>query len=687
MGDLLFLGCFYMQSINWYVERLKSMSQEEIVWRAKSLARDHFDKVRFAIEWLPAADKTGCYGAGLSNMGFSVSNVRLGAWEDAEIDGLTREWRQKLVVKADDLMKHNFTFFDLNNKFLGHPIDWNRDHGADKPTPQRLAQTVNYRDFENSGDCKLVWEPNRHHQLVVLGRAYRATGNERYAAEVVSQIESWMEQNKAGYGMNWRSPLELGIRLINWVWAVDMIRDSGKLSEEFVGQFKRNVYLHCWDVARKFSKGSSANNHLVGEAAGVYIASSYFTDMDAAKRWRVESKNILIEEIQSQTYPDGLNREHALGYQFFVLQFYIFSGLVGRWTNDDFPASYWQQIKAMVESVMALSLGGESLPMFGDRDDGYVLDLGSEPEDIDAILSVGALLFNDAGMKSNVNRFSETGYWLFGNNAWQQFDAIEISDTSDRLASCAFIDSGYYLLQTGSVGKSNCVSVLLDCAELGYGAIAAHGHADALSFSLRVGRKDILVDPGTYDYFTYPEWRKYFRTTSAHNTVSIDGLDQSEMLGPFMWGKRANTTLESWETLDDMTLAVASHDGYTRLPDPVTHRRNLKLNNNDNCLTIKDDLLTISGHTAKLYFHFSEFCDVKQLSGNLFGINVDGLDELINFQLDDRLSVEILKGSDDPKCGWVSRGYHQKVPTVTLVATKKFTGNVSFTTTINCGIK
>ncbi len=102
----------------------------------------------------------------------------------------------------------------------------------------------------------------------------------------------------------------------------------------------------------------------------------------------------------------------------------------------------------------------------------------------------------------------------------------------------AFPDTGLYLLQAGAAASPDRLSVTLDAGPLGYGVLAAHGHADALAVTLRIGGHDVLVDPGTYDYFTHPEWRTYFRGTPAHNTVTIDDANQSEMLGPFLWGRR-----------------------------------------------------------------------------------------------------------------------------------------------------
>ena len=84
-------------------------------------------------------------------------------------------------------------------------------------------------------------------------------------------------------------------------------------------------------------------------------------------------------------------------------------------------------------------------------------------------------------------------------------------------------------------GTKDEVIAVMDAGPLGYLSIAAHGHADCLAFTLAVAGRAILIDPGTYCYHSEPEWRDYFRGTAAHNTVRVDGCDQSEIGGAFMW--------------------------------------------------------------------------------------------------------------------------------------------------------
>lgn len=664
-----------MQSLAWYVRRLQGMSPAEIAWRLQSAMRDVTDRYRFALGLIPSPRING------TEPPFRLSDMPLGTWVSSQASEDEIVWCKQLVHEADDIVQHRLSFFDLKRHAMGDPIDWNRDHACNKPAPMIFSQAIDYRDFRITGDCKLVWEPNRHHQLVVLGRAYRATGDTRYAKAVVEQMDSWLQQNPFGIGMNWRSPLELGIRLINWVWAIDLIRDSGLFSGAFRERVLQAVYLHCWDNARKYSRGSSANNHLVGEAAGVFIASCYFREFPEAARWRAASRAILLNEIHAQTYPDGCTREQALGYEFFVLQFYIFSGIIAGKAGEEFPREYWARVEQMLEFLGALAEGGDKLPLFGDCDDGYVLNLGSSQHDTGALLCIGAVLFGRQDFRAWAGTYREPAHWLLRGASRERFNAIPGRQTKQPLQSRAFSDSGYYLLQSGDANSHNRISVLFDCGELGLGSIAAHGHADALSFSLRAFGVDVLVDPGTYDYFTYPVWRNYLRSTRAHNCVVVDDVDQSEMLGPFLWGTRANAHCLRWEPQSQGGSVSGEHDGYTRLADPVIHRRTLELDSASGTLTIRDEIDARGSHAIAVYFHFSEFCTVLSTRNSGYEIAVG--DGHVVLEMDPALSHETLTGSEAPIAGWVSRGYHHKTPATTIIGRTASHGKM----TLVCRVK
>lgn len=651
----------------------------EVAWRVASELRDLADRGRIAAGWLPPAPKI----EGAAGPPFRVSDVAVGEWAAPGAGAAERRWLERLRTQAGAIARHRLSFFDLEERHLGDPIDWNRDHKSGRAAPLGFAASIDYRDFSVTGDAKFVWEPSRHHQLVVLGRAYRASGDRRFAEALVEQLGSWLDQSPYGRGMNWRSPLELAIRLINWTWALDLIRESGLLAGELQVRVVRAVQLQLRDITRKYSRGSSANNHKIGEAAGVYVASAYFPGLDRGGAWRRESRQILIDEIAAQTHPDGANREQALGYHLFVLQFFLAAGMVGRWIGEEFPSAYWSSVERMLGFVAALAEGGRELPMLGDADDGYVLDLGGVRGDHRGLLSVGAALFARGDLRAGAEEEAEPVRWLLGRAGMARFDGAAAPGADAPLRSRAFPDCGLYLLQCGRRGTRERVSVLFDCGDLGFGALAAHGHADALGFTLRAFGVDVLVDPGTYDYFTFPSWREYFRSTRAHNTVVVDGLDQSTKLGPFLWGQRAVARCLRWAPAEQGGVVSGEHDGYTRLPAPLVHRRTLDLDAARRTLTVRDELAGRGSHEIAVCFHLSEHCVVTREGPGQWRVQVGG--GAVTLVPDPALDVQAIRASEVPEGGWVSRGYHRKAPATTLVGRCRQAGDLTLVCRIEVG--
>jgi hypothetical protein len=647
------------------------MSPAEVAWRLGAALRDLADR-----GLLPLRQRGLGLGA-ISTNGEAESGPRYApsgrVWPEGggNIGEALAARRERLVAQADAIADGRLSFFDLDDCRVGLPVNWNCDHKHGVAAPMGFAPGIDYRDFAATGDCKFVWEPSRHHQMVVLGRAYRVTGDVRYARAAVEQIATWLDQCPYGVGMQWRSPLELGIRLINWTWTVDLIRDSGLVTGDFRTRLLGSIHRHAWEIDRKYSRGSSVNNHLVGEAAGVFVAASCFRHLRGADRWRARSRRILEREILRQTYADGCTREQALGYHMFVLQFFTIAGLAARWGGEDFSPAYWQRLEKMYGFLGALAEGGLRLPVFGDADDGYVLDLGgADPRDARAWLAVGAVLFGRSDFKAWAGGLSEPAFWLLGPDAQKAFDAIEPAGEESAMQSRAFADSGHYLLQ--SAAGPAPVSVLFDCGNLGMGPLAAHGHADALAFTLRLGGRDVLVDPGMYDYFTYPEWRRYFRGTRAHNTVAIDGQDQSEMLGPFLWGRKARARLLEWSPTPAGGVVAGEHDGYAHGPAPVVHRRRLDVNAANGILRVEDTLESGGSHDVEAFFHLAEDCDVRRMGPHCFFVRTG--DVQVALELDPQLAVEAIRGGTDPIAGWVSRGYHRKAAATTLIGRMRAEG-------------
>jgi hypothetical protein len=652
-----------MPTLSWYARRLRRMSPAEIGWRGRSALGGARDRLRFALRLNPSLLTPGRHSLGEVRGAAALCALAPGAWGTAAPASLEGKWATALIAHADDIAAHRFSFLNLDRVDLGKPMDWNRDHETGTASPRGFAGSIDYRNPRVAGDAKLVWEPNRHLHLPVLGRAYRATGDTRYVRAALDQLDSWMQQCPVGSGMNWRSPLELAIRAINWTWFITLAEPSGLIAGDARARLLHALDLHVQEIARKYSRGSSANNHRIGEAAGVFIATSCFAGLTGAAALRDASRQILVEEIAAQHHPDGGNREQAFGYHLFVLQFLLFARFVASRTGQTMPVAFDERLRQSIGFAEALLEGGPA-PLYGDADEGYVLDLGGRSAGGPEIVAAGR---TSLGLPlRDFERSLEPVQWLMPERQ-QASPILQNTDPAPPLASQAFAETGLYLLQWGRPGDLDSASVTFDCGDLGFGAIAAHGHADALGVTLRAFGRDVLVDPGTYDYFRYPAWRDYFRSTRAHNTVAVDDRDQSVMLGPFMWGQRAHSRCLEWTAEATRARVVGEHDGYGRLTDPVLHRRAVEMDARTRTFDITDRLLMERPHRIALFFHTAEDARVTRAGDRDFVLEVDG--GSVALRLDPQLTVQTFEGSDAPIGGWVSRGYHRKSPSVTIAGT------------------
>jgi hypothetical protein len=420
-----------------------------------------------------------------------------------------------------------------------------------------------------------------------------------------------------------------------------------------------------WDAHRKLSRGSSANNHLIGEAAGVYFAAAYFSEFPNSSRWASDCKAILEREIIAQTYPDGCTREHAFGYQFFVLQFICSCILAGDRVGDPFSQEILNRVHRMYRFMKEIGTGTGTPPHVGDKDDGYVLDLGELPNLPDSLIAVGAAMFGDDELLAAEP--SESAYWLTGTVSSLPQTAPGQSN------SVNYSESGYCILRGAyhSGGRSTPVFVFFDAADLGYGPIAAHGHADALSFCLSVGGKPVFVDAGTYDYFSCPVWRNYFRSTKAHNTVEIDDRSQSESKGTFLWGEKARCKLIDWVDDESATTVTAEHDGYASLQDPVIHRRELRVDKQNGVTTVTDTIFCNDQHDICVRLHVHPDFKASQISEQAIQLESPGHTVVVTIP---DVELSLTRASDEDMIGWISDFYHRKTASCCIEARRKCEG-------------
>ncbi len=598
-------------------------------------------------------------------------------------DDLVLPVYRDLIREADLICNNQFDLFALHPCDAGKIINFHKDYKSGLSAPQdKYCYKIDYRNAAVIGDVKYIWETNRHLQLTQLALAYNMTNDQKYATKCLELLREWLTQNPFMMGINWTSALELGIRLINWTFTMHLL--EGRIDGETHQNWVNSIYQHCWYIDRNFSRFSSANNHLIGEAAGLFVASTALPRFNKSEKWQDRSFNILVSEATKQQHSDGVNKEQAIAYQQFVLDFLLIAGLVGERYGKHFPATYWYTVEAMCEYLHAMENVQGILPHIGDEDDGYVIDAGQKRIGAHrSILNTAARLFNRREWQDQQNPRDLKTELLVGIASLEPEKILSKipSDPENAIIKTeeireAFTEGGYYLLQHHR-GTENEQKLIFDCGPLGYLSIAAHGHADALSIYFSAGGCPIFIDPGTYAYHAHKKWRNYFRSTKAHNTVCVDNEDQSAIAGNFMWSQKATATLLDYQK---GVSVKGKHDGYSRFGKTgVIHQREVVYDQSANEWHIIDELIGKGRHTIDICFHLDQSCRIHSQEETYVAIQFPK--GICRLAFEKGMDCHLYFGEDALPLGWQSTAYDLKEPTHTLILSKTMEGNETILTT------
>ena len=654
----------------WRWNRLRAMERAEIAWRVRKGLAAGLERCGFGL----ARDVDASAGPAGS------------AWVEAPPAGFDAA---PYVAASEDLLAGRWSVFALRGHLLGFPPRWNRDPKTGVEAPLAFGKALDYRDERVAGDVKYLWELNRHLELVTLAQAWHLTRERRFAQGAARLLSSWLEQCPYPYGLQWTSPLEAAVRTVNWACAWTLLGGEGaplfatRWGRAFRRRWLAAIYRNCHFISHNLSRHSSANNHLMGELMGLFVASVTWPLWTESPRWRETARHGLEAEATTQNAADGSNREQAFWYHHEVADMMLLCLLFGRTNRVAFSRRFSERLEAMLDFIAAVMDAKGHVPMIGDADDAVMVRFSREADfcPYRSLLATGAVLFARGDFKAKAGRFDDKSRWLLGDAASREFDALTPATTAP--ARLAFPEGGYYVLGK-DLGTHREVKTLVDAGPLGYLSIAAHGHADALALTLSIGGHEILVDPGTYAYHSNKRWRDYFRGTSAHNTLRVDGEDQSVPGGDFLWRSHARARCERFEAGGERDVFEGLHDGYLRLDDSVLHRRRIEFDKAGMRLTVSDVLECAGEHFVEIHWHLSEGC-AAQTSGRAVEVSRANVRARIECPLELE-PPEIVTGRDDPPLGWISRRYDEKTPSPTIVCRGRIKGRTSLRTEIAIAI-
>lgn len=641
-----FLGAYFLflhrMSLTWYIQRIKTFSPEEVLYRIRQRIRTHILDDRLQ----------------------KKNEAKVLPLPHSSIVGdVSRHLHYPIFEKSVDVFK---------------PIDWHLDVQSGRRFPKSFAHKINIRSDE-FGSAKHVWEVNRQLFLVHIAKLYSESRDRGYLDLIMYHLTSWKNENPYLLGVNWYSNIEVNIRLINWAYCWKLLdAENLQKTDEGFAQFVNDVWMPLIKDHAEFSHKhpslySSANNHLVSEYAGLFIATCCW-DIPLREKRRAYAKAGLEREILLQNSPDGVNREEAAEYIQFIDDFFLLAAVIGDASGSPFSDAYKSRLHQMARYLNAMLDVNYNYPMYGDGDDGFLLrpDAGGHFNNFKSLLTAFATYFGDASLNRTNAQWDDKNQLIFGDQGKKTFDSLETS--GDNANENVFLnESGHYIFRKISAGKETYLH--FDAAPLGFLSIAAHGHADALSFILHVDGFPVMVDSGTFTYHTHKEWRKYFMGTIAHNTIRINGMNQATQAGPTMWLNHFKcNTLKA-----DGDAVSATHSGYDKMG--VNHSRQMIFNREQDEFVIKDSLKANVGFTAEVPFHFHPDAEIQEVSKGVFQVSVAGARK-VQINTDPALEYRIAQGEENPMLGWYSDHFGEKVPCKMIYASKECKGTSSFETRV-----
>lgn len=414
---------------------------------------------------------------------------------------------------------------------------------------------------------------NRMTFWLPLGRAYWATGDMRYSTDFVFLLNDWIAANPVPpdahqFGdvknSGWRT-LDTGLRIMSWLETMPYFMGAPPFDPEAKYRMTKSLAEQARYLYQKETE-YGVGNWQVAECTGLVEIGIMFPEFRDAAQWRSRAFTYLVQHMQKDVEPDGMDWEMTPGYHTAVMEDYIAVSRLCQLNGFTVPGLLDRHEK-MFEALMKLSEPDRRLPPLGD----------AGKADILTTIGEGALLYHRPDMRFlAADKPSEKWIWMFGPSVIDEYP--KLPKRALTFTSTLLPNAQYAMMRTGWTPGDKYL--LLDGAPFQ----GEHNHLDALQVLVYAGR-DLLIDPGQYNY--NGPLAGAFRTTEAHNVLTIDALPQP----------RVDPTLLSWDTGPNADFAAdrISENG-------VVHQRSVVFVKPDYWIVV--DTVTGSGvHALTRLFH------------------------------------------------------------------------------------
>ena len=496
---------------------------------------------------------------------------------------------------------------------------------------------------ESQQDAEYTWQLNRHGQFNTLGRAYWLTGDRKYSAAFARMATDWVDSvrppREGEIYPPWRV-LEAGIRAKTWLAAWQFFIDSPEFSSDLLIRFLFTIIEHKEYLKSHspiFVSGRANGNHFIMESEGLFYFALMFPELAGSSDDLKMGRQGLEKCSRHQVLDDGVQVEQTPAYHRGCISWFGAPLLLAKRNNIEFSSDYLERTRRMFDFMAHITRPNGEIAPYGD----------SDPDRSESVFAFGRILFDEPVTPQGSRMTSEQ---VLRRTFWQNNGLAPEKTVSGNMKFKLFEefpDGGFYCNRT-SWEKDALYMVLRNGADT---LSSWHKQADHLSIDVSAYGTPLVIDPGRYTY-TANEWRRYFKETINHNTISVDGKNSVVFSKHLEWEDLGKTGYSGFNRNANGLSVSAWHESF----DPARTERKVTLVE-DRFWIIEDRVTGLTENEVVISYFFPT-TEVSLLDGGYLGA-VTNVSE-------DRASLVVLQLMGESQAGldegWFSIEYTHKQP-------------------------
>jgi uncharacterized heparinase superfamily protein len=528
--------------------------------------------------------------------------------------------------KAEDIVQGIFFIFDQPFEFDLNRIPWHSDWRFSYTWDPTKYENYHFRETEKKlpYDVKFPWELSRFAFLLPLAQMAALTGDTRWQQLISRLTIDWETKNPLSKSVNWQ-PMICAIHGINLCLTVLMLAAIETTSLDFLTPLLRQLTLQGEFIFRNLEYSNARGNHYVSNLAGLLLIGATIQDVyKPASRWVRYAEKRICPEIELQYLDDGVHFEKSTSYHRLVTEFFLLCFLVMKKEGYQITAKANKKILQACHYIRCYTRPDGLSTNWGDNDGAWLLAFDPRYQrDHRSLLALAAVYFEEAAFKTAAESPSATIPLLMGKAGVQQWNRLR-GNTENKGQNSAYFNLGGMV-----VSRLNGNFFMADFGEVGKRGLGGHGHNDTFSFELSLCGQPLIIDAGSPIYTGDIDLLARFSSTGYHNTLMVDDQEIAQQLG--LWRISGEATPIDVEYCSDQNVDFiqGEHRGYTRLPDPVIHKRKFSFYKLQGRLVCDDMLFCNGKHDIKLFLHFSPNIKIKLHQDKAAIILKKNVDEVI----------------------------------------------------------